>query len=133
MAVRESRGRVWPLTTQLSCDRALGNGLLETTCCSPANQPGSATPVSNARSGHPRPSRVSTDELVVGRHQAPRSRPQRLQRPLRHLDICSRYVGWTIAAREDSEIVEALIRSVAQIHGAPAVCSEHLQGVDALG
>ncbi len=131
MAVRESRGRVWPLMTQLSCDRAVGNGLLGTTCCSAASR--AAPPVSNARSGHLRPSRVSTDELVVGRHQAPRSRPQRLQRPLRHLDICSRYVGWTIAARQDGEIVEALIRSVAQIHGAPAVCSEHLQGVDALG
>ena len=36
------------------------------------------------------------------------------------LDIYSRYVvGWTVAAREDSEIAKALINSAAQIHGAP--------------
>ena len=37
------------------------------------------------------------------------------------LDIYSRYVvGWTVAAREDSEIAKALIHSAAQIHGAPS-------------
>ena len=36
------------------------------------------------------------------------------------LDIYSRYVvGWTVAAREDSEIAKALIKTAAQIHGAP--------------
>ncbi len=36
------------------------------------------------------------------------------------LDIYSRYVvGWTVAAREDSEIAKELINTAAQIHGAP--------------
>jgi len=36
------------------------------------------------------------------------------------LDIYSRYVvGWTVAAREDSEIAKELIAGAAQIHGAP--------------
>ena len=36
------------------------------------------------------------------------------------LDIYSRYVlGWTVAAREDSEIAKNLIQSTAKIHGAP--------------
>ncbi len=36
------------------------------------------------------------------------------------LDIYSRYVvGWTVAAREDSEIAKDLIHAAAQLHGAP--------------
>ena len=36
------------------------------------------------------------------------------------LDIFSRYVvGWTVAAREDSEIAKELINTAVQIHGAP--------------
>ncbi len=36
------------------------------------------------------------------------------------LDIFSRYVvGWTVAAREDSDIAEALIEQAAATHGAP--------------
>jgi len=36
------------------------------------------------------------------------------------LDIYSRYVvGWTVAAREDSQIAKELIHAAAQIHGAP--------------
>ena len=36
------------------------------------------------------------------------------------LDIYSRYVvGWTVAAREDSEIAKAFIHTATQIHGAP--------------
>ena len=37
------------------------------------------------------------------------------------LDIYSRYVvGWTVAAREDSELAKALIAQAVQVHGAPA-------------
>ena len=37
------------------------------------------------------------------------------------LDIYSRYVvGWTVAAREDSDIAKDLIASAAEVHGAPA-------------
>jgi len=37
------------------------------------------------------------------------------------IDIYSRYVvGWTVAAREDSELAKALIAQAAKVHGAPA-------------